>query len=245
VTALAAKLKEMSFLPPWTRTSKKVSRAHLAPLFDKLNGDPLKLAVIAFALDDSWTTESVLTLKSLSSNIVAVLGDREAEFIARMTARVMCKRDESNRHGHSVRCQAASVLDDAPPLRNKWPNIEEDVFNRMLEEARDQVKNIRATPLSSAATAKMNEFLEKNMCDVTSFQTPRAPRGWVESPPKSRAMRFLTSLHYLDAACQAYEKAAKPMTQHQVHAFFETPMEALAKSKSLASIERRADFWKR
>jgi hypothetical protein len=242
VLALAAKLKEMSFLPPWARGAKKVSRAHLAHLFDKLTGDHLKLAVTVFALDDSWTTESPSMVKSFSERIVEVLdGELKEAFTARMKDRPLCKRSEgSNRHGHSGERQAASVLDDAPPLRNRWPNMSEEEFNLMLATARVEVKKIRATPLSKAARAKMEEFLDKNATDVTSFQTSRAA-------PRSRAMRLLHSLHYLDAACEAYEKlATKPaLSQHQVHAFFETPMEALTKSKSLASIEHRADFWKR
>jgi hypothetical protein len=247
VTALAAKLKEITFQSPCGGI-KKVSRVHLAPLFDKLNGEQLKSVVMVFALHDSWTTESVRMLKSLSSNIVAVLGDLKDAFLARMTGRALCNRGLSNRHGHSIGCQAASVLDEAPPLRDKWPTIEEDKFKLMLETARAEVKKILATELSEAAKAKMDEFLGKNSCDVTSFQTPRArapERGWMEPPPRSRAMRYLNSLQDLDAACQAYDKlATKPlMAKHQVYDFFRTPLEAMVKSTTLASLERRAQFW--
>jgi hypothetical protein len=118
----------------------------------------------------------------------------------------------------------------------------------MLETARAEVKKILATELSEAAKAKMDEFLGKNSCDVTSFQTPRArapERGWMEPPPRSRAMRYLNSLQDLDAACQAYDKlATKPlMAKHQVYDFFRTPLEAMVKSTTLASLERRAQFW--
>jgi len=253
VPVLAAKLKEISFLPPWARGIKKVSRAHLALLFDKLDGDKLKLAVMAFALDDSWTTESVLMLKSLSSNIVAVLGELKDSFTARMSARVACKRKEtlevtSNRHGHSEDRQAATVLDDAPPLRNRFPNIPQDAFSIMLGAARAEVKKIRDTPLSKAARDKMDEFLYKNECDVTSFQAPRAPapvRGRPVTPPLSRAGRYLKALQALDTACEAYAKleAKPPMSKLQVYNFFETPMEAVTRSSSVASLERRAKFW--
>ena len=268
VPVLAAKLKEISFLPPWARGIKKVSRAHLALLFDKLvgdqlDGDKLKLAVMAFALDDSWTTESVLMLKSLSSNIVAVLGELKDSFTARMSVRVACKRQEiaegvtpdgtkihpvpSNRHGHSTTKPPASVLNDAPPLRNRF-HIPPDAFIRMLVVARAEVKEIRRTPLSPAATAKMEEFLYKNECDVTSFQAPRAPapvRGRPVTPPLSRAGRYLKALQALDLACEAYAKldATPQMTKMQVYNFFETPMEAITRSSSVASLERRAKFW--
>jgi len=264
VPVLAAKLKEISFLPPWARGIKKVSRAHLALLFDKLVGDKLKLAVMAFALDDSWTTESALMLKSLSSNIVAVLGEELKEsFTARMSARVACKRREiaegvtpdgkkihpvtSNRHGHSTTRPPATVLDDAPPLRNRF-HIPPDAFMQMLGVARAEVKEIRRTPLSPAATAKMEEFLYKNECDVTSFQAPRAPtpvRGRPVTAPLSRARRYLKALQALDLACEAYAKldATPQMTKMQVYNFFETPMEAITRSSSVASLERRAKFW--
>lgn len=266
VPVLAAKLKEISFLPPWVldaRGIKKVSRAHLALLFDKLGGDKLKLAVMAF-LDDSWTTESVLMLKSLSANIVAVLGEELKEsFTARMSARVACKRQEiaegvtpdgkkihpvtSNRHGHSKDRQAASVLDDAPPLRNRF-HIPPDAFRRMLEEARAEVKKIRDTPLSKAARDKMEEFFDKNEVDYTSFQAPRAPtpvHGRPVTAPLSRARRYLKALQALDTACEAYAKldAKPPMTKLRVYKFFETPMEAITRSSSVSSLERRAKFW--